>query len=59
MVNEQKPSAELNNNNNNKDNNNNNDNINREECKVQLRMQNSCTSTESFEETRTIDTKVN
>ena len=66
MVNEQKPTAELinknnsnDNNNNNNNKNNNNDNINREEWKIQLTMQNSCISAERFEETRTINTKVN
>ena len=49
------------NNNSNNDNNNNsnnnsssNSNSNRAECKIQLTMQNSCISTKSFEEPRTI-----
>ena len=52
------------NNNSNNDNNNNsnnnsssNSNSNRAEWKIQLTMQNSCISTKSFEETRTIYTK--
>ena len=64
LINEHKPTAELNNNNNNNcnndDNNNNNNNSNnnnREEWKIQLTMQNSCISTKSFEETGTIYTK--
>ena len=44
LINEHKPIAELNNN-------------NRAEWKIQLTMQNSCISTKSFEETRTIYTK--
>ena len=67
MISEQKPTAELNNNNKNNDNyknnninnNNNNNNNNRGECKIQLTMQNSSISTKRFEETRTINTKVN
>ena len=46
-----------NNSNNNNVNNNNNNNNNRGEWKIQLTMQNSCISTRSFEETRTIYTK--
>ena len=48
-----------NNNNINNDNNdnNNNNNSNRLEWKIELTMQNSCISTRSFEETRTIYTK--
>ena len=49
LINEHKPIVEFNNN----DNNNNNNN-NRAESKIQLTMQNSCISTRSFEETRTI-----
>ena len=44
-------------NNGNNSNNNNNNNNNRAEWKIQLTMQNSCISTRSFEETRTIHTK--
>ena len=44
-------------NNGNNSNNNNNNNNNRAEWKIQLTMQNSCISTRSFEETRTIYTK--
>ena len=68
MIDEHKPAVELNNNNNNNNNNNdsdsnnNNDNSNnndnnRAEWKIQLTMQNSCISTRSFEEIRTIYTK--
>ena len=59
LINEHRPTVELNNNNNNNDNNNsnNNTNNNRAEWKIQLTMQNSCISTKSFEETRTIYTK--
>ena len=68
MINEHKQIVELNNNNNNNNinnsssNNNNNNscnsnNSNCRECKIQLTMQNSCISTRSFEETRTIYTK--
>ena len=67
MINEHKPTVELNNNNNKKNNSNNsnnsnsnnncNSNSNRAEWKIQLTMQNSCISTKSFEETRTIYTK--
>ena len=67
MINEHKQIVELNNNNNNNsnnsssNNNNNNscnsNNSNCGECKIQLTMQNSCISTRSFEETRTIYTK--
>ena len=46
LINEYKRIAEL--------NNNNNNNNNRAEWKIQLTMQNSCISTRSFEETRTI-----
>ena len=56
LINEHKPTAELNNNNNNNSNNNNNNN-NGAEWKTQLTMQNSCISAKSFEETRTIYTK--
>ena len=51
LINEHKPIVELSN------NSNNNNNNNREEWKIQLTMQNSCISTKSFEETRTIYTK--
>ena len=54
LINEHKPIVELNNDNN---NNNNNNNANRGEGKIQLRMQNSCISTKSFGETRTIHSK--
>ena len=66
LINENIPVAELknnNNNNNNSNNNNNNNNSNnnngtdRAEWKIQLTLQNSCISTKSFEETRTIYTK--
>ena len=76
LVNEHKPTVELNNKNNNNNNNNsnintnntnntnttttttnNNNNNNRAGWKIQLTMQNSCISTKSFEETRTIYTK--
>ena len=59
MINEHKPTAELNNNDNNNNNNNNNknNNNNHAEWKIQVVMQNSCISTEIFEETRTIYTK--
>ena len=65
LINEYKPTVELNNNNNNNNNsnngNNNNDsnsnNNNRAEWKIQVKMQNSCISTKSFEETRNIYTK--
>ena len=45
------------NNNNNSNNSNSHSNNNRAEWKIQLTMQNSCISTKSFEETRTIYTK--
>ena len=60
LINEHRPTVELNNNNNNNNDNNNsnnNTNNNRAEWKIQLTMQNSCISTKSFEETRTIYTK--
>ena len=74
LIDEHKPTVELNNNNDNNDNNNNDSNSNsnnntdnsnsnsnsnshRVEWKIQLTMQNSCISTKSFEETRTIYTK--
>ena len=61
LINEHRPTVELNNNNNNNydnnNNSNNNTNNNRGEWKIQLTMQNSCISTGSFEETRTIYTK--
>ena len=62
LISEHKPTMELNNdkNNNNSNNNNKNNNDNdtdRAEWKIQLTMQNSCISTKSFEETRTIYTK--
>ena len=61
LINEHRPTVELNNNNNNNNNDNNNSNNNtnnnRAEWKIQLTMQNSCISTKSFEETRTIYTK--
>ena len=79
LINEHRPTVELNNNNNNNSNNNNSNNnnncnnnnnsnnnsnsnsnsnnSNRAERKIQLTMQNSCISTKSFEETRTIYTK--
>ena len=60
LINENIPVAELKNNNNTSNNNNNNNNNNgtdRAEWKIQLTLQNSCISTKSFEETRTIYTK--
>ena len=60
LINEHRPTVELNNNNNNNNDNNNsnnNTNNNRAEWKIQLTMQNSCISTRSFEETCTIYTK--
>ena len=70
LINEHKPTVELNNNNSNNNNNNNNSNSNsnnnnnssnsnsnRAEWKIQLTMRNSCISTKSFEETCTIYTK--
>ena len=61
LINEHRPTVELNNNNNNNNNDNNNSNNNtnnnRAEWKIQLTMQNSCISTKSFEETCTIYTK--
>ena len=68
LINEHKQIVELNNNNNNNNSNNsssnnnnnnscNSNNSNCGECKIQLTMQNSCISTRSFEETRTIYTK--
>ena len=52
MIDEHKPTVELNNN-----NNKNNSNSNHAEWKIPLTMQNSCISTRGFEETRTICTK--
>ena len=66
LINEHKPTVELNNNNNSNNNNNNNNNVNNDnsnsnsnhaEWKIQLTMQDSCISTKSFEETYTIYTK--
>ena len=60
MIDEHKPAVEVNNNNNNNNNNNgnnHNNSNNRAGWKIQLTMQNSCISTRSFEETRTIYTK--
>ena len=63
MIDDHKPALELNNSNNddsdsnNNSNNNNDNNNNRVEWKIQLTMQNSCISTRSFEEIRTIYTK--
>ena len=62
LINEHRPTVELNNNNNNNNNNKNNNNNydnnnNRAEWKIQLTKQNSWISTKSFEETRTIYTK--
>ena len=65
LINEHITPMELNNNNNNNNNrknsdnsnNNNNNDTDRAEWKIQLTMQNSCISTRSFEETRTIYTK--
>ena len=48
LINEHRPTMELNSSGNNN---------NRAEWKIQLTMQNSCISTKSFEETRTIYTK--
>ena len=53
LINEHRPTMELNS----SGNNNNNNNNNRAEWKIQLKMQNSCISTKYFEETRTIYTK--
>ena len=49
LINEHRPTMEL--------NSSGNNNNNRAEWKIQLTMQNSCISTKSFEETRTIYTK--
>ena len=72
LINKHKPTVELNNNNNNSNNSNNsnnnnsnnnnsnnnsNNNNNRAEWKIQLKIQNSCISSRSFEETHTIYTK--
>ena len=60
LIDEHKPTVELNNNNNNKNKNNNNNNNNynnRSEWEIQLIMHNNCISTKSFEETSTIYTK--
>ena len=62
LINEHIPVVEWNNNNNNSKNSdsnniNNNNNTDCAEWKIQLTMQNSCISTRSFEETRTIYTK--
>ena len=60
LIDERKPTVELNNNNNNNSsssNTNSNSNSNCAEWKIQLTMQNSCISIRSFEETRTIYTK--
>ena len=64
LINEHKPTAELNSNNtyynnsnNSNNNNNDNNNNNRAEWKIQLVMQNSCISTKRFDETHTIYTK--
>ena len=62
LINEHKPTVELNNNNNNNNknnnssnnNNNNNNNNNCAEWKIQLAMQNSCISSTSFGKNRTI-----
>ena len=56
LINEHIPTMELNNNNNNNNSNNNND-TDRAEWKIQLTMLNSCISTKSFEDTRTIYSK--
>ena len=57
LINEHRPTVELNNNNSNNNSNNNNNNNNRAEWEIQLTMQNSYISTKSFEETRTLCTK--
>ena len=65
LINDHKPTEELNDNNNNSNNNknnnkNNNDNDNnndRKEQKIQLTMQNNCVSTKNFEDTCTIYTR--
>ena len=49
LINKHRPTMEL--------NSSGNNNNNRAERKIQLTMQNSCISTKSFEETRTIYTK--
>ena len=66
LINKHKPIVELNknnnnnnnnNSNNNSDNNNSNSNSNRAEWKIQVTMQNSCISTNVFEDPSTIYTK--
>ena len=64
MINDHKPTAELNNDNNNNNNNNdnsnnnnNNNNNNGEEWKIQLTMHISCISTKGFEDKRTMHPK--
>ena len=56
LINDHKPTAELNSNNNN-DNNNNNNNNNRAEWKIQLTMHISCISTKGFEDKRSMHPK--
>ena len=55
LINDRIPTMELNNNNNN--NNSNNNGTDRAEWKIQLTIQNSCISTKSFEDRRTIHSK--
>ena len=62
LINEHKPTAELNDNNNNNSNNSNsnsnkNDNNNKAEWKIQLAMHISCISTKIFEDKRTMHPK--
>ena len=59
LVNEHKPTVELNNNNNNNDNNNNNNNNNnnRAEWKIQLRMHINCISTKKFKNKHTMHSR--
>ena len=57
LINEHRPTMELNNNNNDDNNNDNDNNNDRAEWKIPSTMQNSCISTKCFEETRTIYTK--
>ena len=59
LINEDAATMELNNNNNNNnnDNNNNNNDTDCGEWKIQLTMQNSCISSRSFEDKRTIYSK--
>ena len=56
MIDEHKPTMELNNNNDNSNNNNSNNN-NKAEWKIQLTMKTNCISTKSFEDKHTIFSK--